>query len=80
MVQFITTALKSSPKLVKLQSLVAKCCKMRKIYPCEVCKFCIFWYYGRKIINPFLDRGINLPCVILKLFAVKTRSYNIRSL
>ena len=41
-VQFIITALKSIPKLVKLQSLVAKCCKMRKIYPCEVCKFCIF--------------------------------------
>ena len=28
---FITTALKSILKLVKLQSLVAKCCKMRKI-------------------------------------------------
>ena len=29
--KFITTALKSILKLVKLQSLVAKCCKMRKI-------------------------------------------------
>ena len=29
--KFITTALKRSLKLVKLQSLVAKCCKMRKI-------------------------------------------------
>ena len=28
----ITTARKSMLKLVKLQSLVAKCCKMRKIY------------------------------------------------
>jgi hypothetical protein len=27
-------------KLVKLQSLVAKCCKMRKIWPCKVHKFC----------------------------------------
>ena len=30
-VKFITTALKSILKLVKLQSLVAKCCKTRKI-------------------------------------------------
>ena len=30
--KFTTTALKSILKLVKLQSLVAKCCKMRKIY------------------------------------------------
>ena len=31
-------------KLVKLPSLVAKCCKIRKIYACEVCKFCILLY------------------------------------
>ena len=30
-VKFIATALKSILKLVKLQSLVAKCCKARKI-------------------------------------------------
>ena len=30
--KFITTALKSVLKLVKLQNLVAKCSKMRKIY------------------------------------------------
>ena len=30
-VKFITTALKSVLRLVKLQSLVAKCCKMQKI-------------------------------------------------
>ena len=29
--KFISTALKSILKLVKLQSLVAECCKMRKI-------------------------------------------------
>ena len=29
--KFIPTALKSILKLVKLQSLVAKCCKMRKV-------------------------------------------------
>ena len=31
--KFVTTALKGILKLVKLQSLVAKCCKMRKILP-----------------------------------------------
>jgi hypothetical protein len=31
-------------KLVKLQSLVAKCCKMRKIKPSKICKFCILLY------------------------------------
>ena len=35
-VKFITTALKSVLKLVKLQSLVAKCCKMRKMQACKV--------------------------------------------
>ena len=30
---------KKLSKLEKLQSLVAKCCKIRKIYPCEVGKF-----------------------------------------
>ena len=45
-VKFITTALKSIVKLVKLQSLVAKCCKMQKIQPC---KFCILLYYARKL-------------------------------
>ena len=35
----ITTARESILKLVQLQSLmVAKCCKMRKIQPCKVCK------------------------------------------
>ena len=29
--KFITTALKSILKLVKLQSFIAKCCEMRKI-------------------------------------------------
>ena len=44
--KFITTALKSILKLVKLKSLVAKRWKM---YACEDCKFCIFLYYARKI-------------------------------
>ena len=46
--KFITTALKSIVKLVKLQSLVAKRCKMSK--PCKVGKFCILLYYKRKLI------------------------------
>ena len=33
-------------KLIKLPSLVAKCCKIRKIYACEVCKFCTLLYYA----------------------------------
>ena len=40
--KFITTALKSILKLVKLQSLVAKRCKMWKTYACEDCKFCTY--------------------------------------
>ena len=38
-VKFITTALNSVLKLVKLQSLVAKCCKRQKIQACKICKF-----------------------------------------
>ena len=40
----ITTARKTISKLVKLQSLATKCCKMRKIKPCKICQvvsFCI---------------------------------------
>ena len=47
-VKFITTALKRILKLVKSQSLVAKCCKMQKIQACKICKFCILLYYARK--------------------------------
>jgi hypothetical protein len=39
--KYITTTRKSILKLVKLQSLVAKCCKMRKIQPYKFLKFCI---------------------------------------
>ena len=47
-VKFITTALKSVLNLVKLQSLVAKYCKMQKLQACKIRKFCILLYYGRK--------------------------------
>ena len=40
----ITTARKSILKLVELQSLVAKCCKMRKIYM-SLAKFANFVYF-----------------------------------
>ena len=40
-----TTARKSMSKLVKLPSSEAKCCKIRKIYACEVCKFFTLLYY-----------------------------------
>ena len=44
---FYTTA-KKIVKLVELQSLdlvmVANCRQIRKIYPCEACKFCIHLY------------------------------------
>ena len=47
-VKFITTALKSVLKLVKLQSLVAKYCKMQKLQACKIRQFCILLYYARK--------------------------------
>ena len=46
-----TTARKSILELVKLPSLVAKWCKIRKIYAWEVCKFCIFLYYARRSLT-----------------------------
>ena len=46
-----TTARKSIFKLVKLPSLVTKCCKIRKIYAGEVCKFCLLLYYARKSLT-----------------------------
>ena len=49
LVKFITTALKSVLNLVKLQSLVAKCCKMQKIQACNVCKI----LYIQKTVSIF---------------------------
>ena len=62
----ISIAKRSTLKLAKLQNLVAKRCKMRKLQPCKICKFCIFWYYVRentfdgKIIKTFA-RNICAP-------------------
>ena len=30
---------------------MAKYCKIRKIYVCEICKYCIFLYYARKSLT-----------------------------
>ena len=51
----ISTARKSMLKLVKLQCLVAKCCKMRKIQLCEIRKYCINLHYAREFA-PHLSR------------------------
>ena len=63
-------------KLVRLPSLVAKCCKMGKIWPREFFKFCINvgMYYARKSIDiaekPTIFAPISpqmrypFPCVI----------------
>jgi hypothetical protein len=42
-------ALVSIVKLVRLQSLIVKRCKTRKIWPCKVSKVCIFLYYAQEI-------------------------------
>ena len=52
-VKFVITAWKTILKLVKLQSFVAKCCKMWKIQACEIYEFCILLYYARKIDTIF---------------------------
>ena len=63
--KFIITAFKSIQKLVKLQSLVAKRCKMWKMYACEDCKFCIFLYYARKI-DTNIDKTVSIQKEIAK--------------
>ena len=50
-VKFNTITLKSILKSVKLPRLVAKCCKMQKIWGCKICKFCIILYHARNVDN-----------------------------
>ena len=38
----ISTARKRVLRLIKLRSLAVKCCKIRKIQPCEDCKICMY--------------------------------------
>ena len=46
-IQFFSTARKSVLKLVTLQSLVAKCGEIRKIWAWEVCKISV--YAGKRL-------------------------------
>jgi hypothetical protein len=60
-------------KLVKLQNLVAKCCKIQKIWPCEICKFSVYLYYVgncyhfrlKNIMETISARNINIMLVML---------------
>ena len=45
---FTTAIKKYILKLIKLQSLTAKCCKTRKIQPCEVLQFFIYLHRAGK--------------------------------
>ena len=47
----VTAVRKSILKFVKLQSLVSKCVKIRKIYVCEVCKSCVYICVARQFAN-----------------------------
>ena len=47
-------SLKEHPMFSKMQSSAVKCCKMQKIQPCEVGKFCIYLYYGQKSDNQLI--------------------------
>jgi hypothetical protein len=59
------TAWKSITKLVIFRSFFAKCCKMRVIQLCEICRFSVTLYYTNgKLIPFFIKRYINFPCVI----------------
>ena len=47
----ISTAAKSILNFIQLSSLVAKYCKVLKIWPFEACEFCILLYYARKSVT-----------------------------
>jgi hypothetical protein len=50
--------------IVIFRSFVAKCCKMRIIWPCEVFHFSVILHYKRKIDNQMIKLIINFPFVI----------------
>ena len=56
----------SMSKLVTLPRLMAKCCKIRKIYACEVCKFCTLLYYAYKMAEIHRKFGHFVVSVIQK--------------
>ena len=54
----ISTAGKSILNFIQLSSLVAKYCKMWKIWPRKVCEFCIIlMYYARKSVTTMWKCG-----------------------
>ena len=66
----ITTAGKS---MVKLPSLAAKCCKMRKIWPYEICKFCINLYYARENAHAL---SVQMWCIFPRVIQINTKFSN----
>ena len=59
-VKFVITAWKTILKLVKLQSFVAKCCKMWKIQACEIYEFCILLYYKTELIDTIFSKVVSI--------------------
>ena len=74
----ISTAGKSILNFIQLSSLVAKYCKMWKIWPRKVCEFCILLYYARKSVITVWKCGNAFSRVIQKYtkFANFTLLYN----
>ena len=62
----ISTAGKSILNFIQFLCLVAKYCKMWKIYSCKVCEFCILLYYERKGVTTMWKCGNAFSRVIQK--------------
>ena len=62
----ISTAGKSILDFMQLSSLVAKYCKMWKIWPRKVFEFCILLYYARKSVTTMWKCGNAFSRVIQK--------------
>ena len=65
-------------KLVKLPSLVAKYCKIRKIYACKPYKFCTLLYYADHKMAESIQNLQTLQAYIfhvLQYFATKLGSF-----
>ena len=50
----------------KLQSFVMKCCKIKKIQPRKVCKFCVYFYHLQKYLHTFAAEMCKPNLQILK--------------
>ena len=62
----ISIAEKSILNFIQFSSLVAKYCKMGKIWPRKVCEFCILLYYARKSVSSMWKCGNAFSRVIKK--------------